>query len=169
MLDCHCPRGIPSTKKKGKKSCPLLVSPLSSCEASETKWLSTSLPKPCFMFHVRVVSSCSSDSPGSCLNLCFICKQCRPPTHGCICNNGGCVVHGPLLLCCGWCFARCIDGLNSAEYSSNQSESLKMKISDLNSNVYHHKAVCMCLSVHVTVGCSISTASVQQSLFPLNR
>lgn len=85
-------------KKRKKKSCLLLVSPL--CPR-------TSLPVPCFMLHVHVVSSCFSDSPGSRLNLNFICKQFRPPTHDYICNNGGCVLHGWLLLCCRCCFACC--------------------------------------------------------------
>lgn len=91
-------KGFPQKKKK--KSCLLLVSPL--CPR-------TSLPVPCFMLHVHVVSSCFSDSPGSRLNLNFICKQFRPPTHDYICNNGGCVLHGWLLLCCRCCFACCTD------------------------------------------------------------
>lgn len=53
----------------------------------------------------------------------------------------------------------CIDGLTSAERSSNQSASLKMKTSDLNRHVYPREPVCMRLSA----GCSIRPASLLPS------
>lgn len=53
----------------------------------------------------------------------------------------------------------CVDGLNSAERSSNQSVSVEMKTGDLNRHVYHRESVCMRLSA----GCSIRPASLLPS------
>lgn len=54
---------------------------------------------PCLMLHVDVVSGCFVDSLGSCLDLIFIGKHLRPPTHGLYLQPWWlCVLHSWLLL-----------------------------------------------------------------------